>query len=291
MSLAVSVETLLAQKFLIHRLRSGSSRHYARQILKGAHRSKLHGSGLELDETRQYQSGDDVRQMDWRISARLGKPYVRLVTEEKRKNVRLCVDLRSSMYWATQGQPKSVLAMETAALLGWWHLSEGDRVGATVLTDDAVLQFQPSARTPDWVRVLTAMVEAQPTEMGAQVSVDIAKVTAELGELRQGDRGYWLSSIADCPHDWMPRGDWVLLPIADAFEQGWDGLSSLVLSDGVAQLQFSGEQRMKMSQRQGELNAMQQADWLRWGQRLKANVWPMATQTSALEQLQGWLRG
>ncbi len=290
MSLAVSLETLLAQKFLVRRLRGGSSRHYARQILKGAHRSKLHGSGLELDETRQYQAGDDVRQMDWRISARLGKPYVRLVTEEKRKNIRICVDLRSSMYWATQGQLKSALALETAALLGWWHLSEGDRVGATVLTDKGVLQFQASARTPDWVRVLTEMVEVQPRAVGKQISLNVAAVTVEQGELRQGDRGYWLSSVADCPHDWMPRGDWVLLPISDEFERGWDGVTSLSLSDGQSQLSLSGEALKKMSERQSELHAMQQADWMRWGQKLNANVWPMMTQISALEQLQGWLR-
>jgi uncharacterized protein (DUF58 family) len=99
-------------------------------VLAGRHASRLRGRGINFEEIRHYLPGDDIRTMDWRVTARTREPHVRVYTEERDRPVLLVVDQRQSMFFGSRRAMKSVVAAEVAALAAWRVLKAGDRVGA-----------------------------------------------------------------------------------------------------------------------------------------------------------------
>lgn len=106
--------------------------------LSGLQKSHQRGRGLDFVELRHYFAGDDVRCIDWRVTQRVGKPFIRLYAEEKDKNTVLLIDLRSTMFFASDGAMKSVIASELAAIIAGRIQAEGDRIGALLLTDTGI---------------------------------------------------------------------------------------------------------------------------------------------------------
>lgn len=114
---------------------------------------------MEYAESRPYQPGDDVRALDWRVTARSGKPHTKLFREERERPVHLCVDLRPSMAFATRGVFKSVQAARAAMLLAWKANQEGDRVGGLVFTGEAHRELPPARGIPAVLRLAAHLVE------------------------------------------------------------------------------------------------------------------------------------
>lgn len=127
-------------------------------VLAGRHGSRLRGRGLDFEELRHYHEGDDPRSMDWLATARLGSPYVRVFTEERDRETLLIVDQRLTMFFGSQRATKSVAAAEVAALAAWRVTALGDRVGALVFSDDALIEYPPRARSPAVLRILGGIV-------------------------------------------------------------------------------------------------------------------------------------
>lgn len=100
--------------------------------LLGAHRSAQRGRGLEFEEVRPYAAGDDARTIDWRVTARRGKPHTKLFREERERPVWIVADLQPGLLFGSRRQFKSTLLLHAAALLGWVAALGGDRVGAVV---------------------------------------------------------------------------------------------------------------------------------------------------------------
>lgn len=111
----------------------------------GAQRSPMRGRGMEFSEVRAYQAGDDIRQMDWRITARTQQAHIKLYQEEKERPVMLMLDLRANMRFGSKRAFKSVLAADIAALIGWAAKAESDRIGAWVFNDNQELDFRAKA--------------------------------------------------------------------------------------------------------------------------------------------------
>lgn len=104
-------------------------------LLSGRHASRVRGRGLNFEEIRAYQPGDDVRTIDWKVTARTRSPHTRVYTEERDRPVLLIVDQRQGMFFGTQLYMKSVICSHLAALTMWQVLEQGDRVGAIVFND------------------------------------------------------------------------------------------------------------------------------------------------------------
>lgn len=98
---------------------------------------------MNFEELRQYQSGDDIRNMDWKVTARTRSPHVRVYTEEKDRCVLLLVDQRINMFFGTREKLKSVTAAELAAIGAWRSIDVGDRVGAIVFNDTELIEIEP----------------------------------------------------------------------------------------------------------------------------------------------------
>lgn len=104
----------------------------SRSPMSGRYQSHFRGRGLSFEELRHYQKGDDIRQLDWKVTQRTGRPHVRSYTEEKDRQVILCIDQRSAMFFSSCHSMKSVVAAEIAALMGWIVLNQNDRVGFSI---------------------------------------------------------------------------------------------------------------------------------------------------------------
>ncbi len=152
----VGVDDLIGLRFRAQRLELGIARR-ARHSMTGAHGSRFRGRGMEFAESRIYQPGDDVRSIDWRVTARTGRPHTKLFQEERERPVILLVDLGVSMFFGTRTAYKSVLAAETAALIAWAAMHGGDRVGALVAGRSHHLELEPVSGRRGVLRVLRAL--------------------------------------------------------------------------------------------------------------------------------------
>ncbi|RMH51876.1 MAG: DUF58 domain-containing protein [Zetaproteobacteria bacterium] len=122
--------------------------------LAGGHLSRLRGRGMEFDEVRRYQTGDDARAIDWKVTARKGAPYIKLFREERERPIMLCIDYRPEMFFATRGAFKSVLATSIAALYGWAGVAHGDRVGGLLFDGRTIQQQRPRRGRHGLLRLL-----------------------------------------------------------------------------------------------------------------------------------------
>jgi uncharacterized protein (DUF58 family) len=128
-------------------------------ILAGRHASRLRGRGLNFEEIRHYLTGDDIRNMDWKVTARTRKPHVRVYTEERDRPVLVVVDQRINMFFGSRGCMKSVTAAEAAALTAWRVFHAGDRVGAVVFDDTNMTVIEPKRSRSQVMRILKTIVE------------------------------------------------------------------------------------------------------------------------------------
>lgn len=109
----------------------------------GRRLSTFKGRGMEFAETRPYQAGDDIRSLDWRVTARTGKPHTKLFREERERPMFLWVDYRTPMFFATRGTFKAVAAARLAGLLAWGANHHGDRIGGLVFSEHAHHESKP----------------------------------------------------------------------------------------------------------------------------------------------------
>ena len=138
-----------------------------RATLLGAHTSGQRGRGLEFQEVRPYVAGDDPRNIDWRVTARRGRPHTKLFREERERPVWLLVDLQPGLFFGTRHQLKSALAVRTAALLAWTASVGGDRVGAVIAHGAAQTRIVPArARQAGVLPLLEALLQCQPRAPG-----------------------------------------------------------------------------------------------------------------------------
>ncbi|MGO4831848.1 DUF58 domain-containing protein [Rhizobiaceae sp. 2RAB30] len=114
-----------------------------RRLLAGRHASQIRGRGLAFEELRDYLPGDDIRTIDWRVTARTGKPFVRVYDEEKDRPALVLVDQRMNMFFGSRLSTKSVAAAEAAALCAWRVMNLGDRVGGFVFNDTDIEELRP----------------------------------------------------------------------------------------------------------------------------------------------------
>lgn len=138
----VSLEELLYCKALARNLNLSKQR----KILSsqaGLHASKFRGRGIDFSEVRAYQAGDDIRAIDWRVTARTGAVHTKLYTEERERPTLVLVDQSRSMFFGSRRCFKSVVAAQVAALLSWAALARGDRVGGIVFSDEQQSDIRP----------------------------------------------------------------------------------------------------------------------------------------------------
>ena len=125
----------------------------------GGYVSRFKGRGMEFDEVRLYQAGDDIRSIDWRVTARTNKTHSKVFREERERPIFISVDLRPMMNFATRGVFKSVQASKVAALLAWSAQLNGDRVGGQVFNEQGCQELKPASGRRAVLHLLNALVK------------------------------------------------------------------------------------------------------------------------------------
>jgi uncharacterized protein (DUF58 family) len=128
-------------------------------LLAGRHASKLRGRGLNFEEIRRYLPGDDVRQMDWKVTARTRKPHTRIYTQERERPVLLVIDQRLGMFFGSRRALKSVTAAEAAALAMWRTIAVKDRVGAVAFNDAETREVRPQRTRATVLHILRIVLD------------------------------------------------------------------------------------------------------------------------------------
>lgn len=127
----------------------------------GLQRSPQRGRGMAFAEVRQYQPGDDIRSIDWRVTARRQAPHTKLYEEERERPVLLLCDLGSTLFFASTGAYKQVRAAQVTSLLAWLALWAGDQVGGIVFNDRNLNVLRPARRKKSVLRLLDTLAELQ----------------------------------------------------------------------------------------------------------------------------------
>jgi uncharacterized protein (DUF58 family) len=140
-AVSVSIESLILQRAAGESIQITAPR--VRVTTSGGHQSTFKGRGIEFDESRLYQPGDDLRTMDWRVTARTGEPHTKVFREERNRPIIAWIDLRREMMFATRGVYKAVIAAESAAIVAWSAIAHGDRLGALVFSDSDHHELRP----------------------------------------------------------------------------------------------------------------------------------------------------
>lgn len=235
-------------EYLIHlqgpaatlRLRQG----YPRALMAGGHLSRFQGRGVEFDEVRPYQPGDDIRSMDWRVTARTGKPHTKLFREERERPALLMIDLRPAMFFATRGALKAVIAAECASLLAWSVVHQGDRVGSLLF--DAGEHVVPSGIRPirgkrGVMRLLGSIVNhAQWKNRQAGVGATFLSTLQRAGHAaRTGSLMIMISDARGLDESCeaqlkqlLPHHNIVFVFVYDPFEAAMQNVGSLLATDG-----------------------------------------------------------
>lgn len=214
----------------------------------GGHFSSHRGRGMEFAEVRPYVPGDDIRAMDWKVTARTGKAHTKLFQEEREQQVMLVCDQSRSLFFGSKVRTKSVLAAQLAALLGWRAIANHDRVGALLFNDQQELDFRPTGKTGHFLGILQALTtlnqQAGKTEPGTKDWVPPLQHLHRV--LKPGSQVYWISDIygfnSACDH-WLTlirrHCEISILLVEDALESALPNSGMITLAKGKEQLMIN----------------------------------------------------
>ncbi len=150
-----------------------ATRRLVNDQLAGQYQSVFKGRGMAFDEVRQYQHGDDIRLIDWNVSARMNDVYVKLFTEEREMTVMLVVDVSASGTFGTALQTKSRLAAKVAATVAFSAIKNNDRVGLILFTDKIELVVPPKKGKKHVLRVISEILRFRPTGRGTDIKTGL----------------------------------------------------------------------------------------------------------------------
>ncbi|MBO4671210.1 MAG: DUF58 domain-containing protein [Bacteroidales bacterium] len=172
------------------------------QIFAGEYHSAFKGRGMAFSEVREYQWGDDVRSMDWNVTARLRSPYVKVFEEERELTVVLLVDVSRSGLFGTVGQTKRERIAEIAAVLSFSAILNNDKVGALFFSDRIEKFIPPKKGRSHLLHIIREMLQLQPTSDGTDIGAALRYLT---NAIKKKCTAFILSDMIDVDQDGTPR--------------------------------------------------------------------------------------
>ena len=267
----------------------------ARSVLNGRRASRMRGRGLNFEELRGYLPGDDVRSIDWKVTARTGEPHVRVYTEERDRPALIVVDQRMSMFFGSRLNMKSVTAAEAAVLAAFRILDQGDRVGGIVFGDELIAEIRPrrSRRAVDLL--LSVIAEANALLHAEAPVIDPMPLDRPLDAVaRIARRDHLVLVISDFDGidartktllgGLSRHNDLVLCLVTDPMAHEIPNDLRLVVSDGALQAEIdtgAGHIRRALT----EMSSGRLAEVLAWGRELGVPVLPLSAGEETVPQI------
>ncbi|MEA2094190.1 MAG: DUF58 domain-containing protein [Pseudomonadota bacterium] len=221
-----------------------AAHHLVNSTFTGMYASVFRGTGLDFDEVREYREGDDIRNMDWLVTARTGKPHLKVFREERQRSVILCVDTGPHMSFGTRGTFKSIQAARTAALIGWAASKQNDKVGGVLFGNPGtgIRYYRATSGRRGLWRLLREL--SQPAEHG---ETDETQLLDALRHLDSGSTtGSLIFVIAAINQvsvglertlgSMRQRHDVLLLPIDDPADRDLPAIGKVVFTNAVGEL-------------------------------------------------------
>lgn len=290
----IRAESLIGLSALAKQLPTQRQRRVLNQQA-GTQASSLRGRGIDFSEVRSYQHGDDIRHMDWRVTARSGEPHIKLFTEERDRPVMVVCDLRADMRFGTRRAFKSVLSADVCALISWATIAQGDRLGALLFNDDSEFDLRPKANRQQALRVCHELAnlpasEWQPPEQRfADVCAHLRRIT------RPGTRVYFMSDwsgmgVRSFQHlyDISRHNDLIGINIYDALERELPPPGLYPITDGQNLGTLNTLSQQHRSQHQHDFDARQH-ELAHTFSRLNGSLINIATDDDPLPTLQAGL--
>ena len=178
------------------------TRALSHQIFAGEYHSAFKGRGMAFSEVREYQYGDDVRNMDWNVTARLRSPYVKVFEEEREMTVVLLVDVSRSRLFGTAGQNRRDVLAEIAAVLSFSAIINNDKVGALFFSEKVEKFIPPKKGRSHLLHIIREIIEFQPTVDGTDISEALRYLT---NAIKKKCTAFLLSDMIDVNSDGSPR--------------------------------------------------------------------------------------
>ena len=178
------------------------TRALSHQIFAGEYHSAFKGRGMAFSEVREYQYGDDVRNMDWNVTARLRSPYVKVFEEERELTVVLLVDVSRSRLFGTVGTSRKDMLAEIAAVLSFSAIINNDKVGALFFSDKVEKFIPPKKGRSHLLHIIREIIEFEPTTDGTDISEALRYLT---NAIKKKCTAFLLSDMLDVNSDGTPR--------------------------------------------------------------------------------------
>ena len=227
------------------------ARRRAANVLAGVVHTRFRGRGIDFEEVRAYQPGDDVRNIDWRVTARTQIPHTKLFREERERPVYIVADQRSSLFFGSQQCFKSVLGGFIAATLAWAALGKGDRVGAMVFGDRNQRDIRPRRSKHsvlELIHELAAFSRLLDSPLPDPEGIDLLQLLADTRRVAKPGSAVFI--ISDF-HDWNAaceeqlfllarHADVTLVHLYDPLEKRLPKRGLLTVTDGEQRRQVSG---------------------------------------------------
>ena len=178
------------------------TRALSHQIFAGEYHSAFKGRGMAFSEVREYQYGDDVRNMDWNVTARLRSPYVKVFEEERELTVVLLVDVSRSRLFGTAGRSRRDVLAEIAAVLSFSAIINNDKVGALFFSEKVEKFIPPKKGRSPLLHIIREIIEFQPTVDGTDISEALRYLT---NAIKKKCTAFLLSDMIDVNRDGSPK--------------------------------------------------------------------------------------
>lgn len=271
---------------------------HRRSPLVGLHHSRLRGRGIDFDQVRIYQPGDDVRTIDWRVTARTQEPHTKLFHEERERPIYLLVEQSQHLFFGSGLNFKSVLAAQAASLVGWAALAHNDRVGGLVFGNGEHHEIKPRRSKQSLLQLLDRLVRVN-RQLDGQQRVDPDAFGLALRRarevLRPGSLAVilcderTLSEAAEQQLSLLGRHiDLLLMPVFDPLDRALPAAGLLRFAQYGARLELdTRDAGIRQAYRQ--LGEARMARWQRLADRLRVLLMPLNTQYELVAQLREYL--
>ena len=292
----VTLEQLLALRFLPNpaALRAPNARIVGNRA--GSKLSKLKGRGVDLAEVRAYQPGDDIRSIDWRVTARTNKPHTKIYREERERPTLIVVDQSQNMFFGSKLRLKSVAVADIAARIAWQTLATGDRVGGLVVGNEEARLHKPYRTTKAVARLLNDIVNLnQALNRNTHRTLSHDEMMLRIRRLaRSNYRIFVLSDFSGSVDSWTDHlqklakhNSVTAVHIYDPIELQLPPSDHYLVTDGKDRLQFyTGDQGLRSRYKEQFENKVSGLE--RACQHDSMRYLPIATDTTELDAVQ-WL--
>lgn len=207
--------------------------HLAAGLLAGIYRSAFKGKGIEFEEVREYQIGDEPRSIDWNVTAKMGRPYIKNFREERELTAFLIVDASSSTRFGSKNESKNKLIAEIGAMIAFSAIKNNDKVGLLLFSDEIKKYLEPKKGTRHVLHIIRELLISPQTNQGT----DLRKALAFLGKVQSKRSICFVISDFMCPdfsHEFSllsKKHDLIAISVIDPYEVAFPDINLAALTD------------------------------------------------------------